>query len=245
MRHGLMTAIALTLSAATPAVSQPAQSIEWSIARGGSQSDLDKVQLTFEAHWSPRSNSVWSNDYALADLPGLTPAQVTGPRQPVQFAMVRAPGRLDCSGVAGNLSGRGACRFTASGQFSTYLESRGIGRPDERQSYSLMMSRVGPELIDSMQAIGYARPTVDQLVAMGIHEVTPGYVRGLAASGYRLESADDLVAFRIHGVTLDYLKEMAAIGPNLRHLSAEDIVSLRIHGVKPEYVESLRRSGYA
>ena len=217
---------------AVPAAASVGQ-IEWTIERDGSSADASRVQLTIETRWAPNSRSTWSNDRPISDLQGLAPAQVTGARGPVRFALVREAGRLDCGGTAGDFRGSGTCSFSPDAGFAAYLQGKGIGTPDPEDSYSLMMSGVGRPLVEALDSIGYVRPNVDQLVAMGIHGVSDDYVRGLAGSGYRLKSADDLVAFKIHGVSLDYVRELAAIGPQLSHLDADDLVSMRIHGVSP------------
>ena len=50
--------------------------------------------------------------------------------------------RLDCGGTAGGGRGSGACTFTPDVGFATFLEARGIGRPDASQAYALTMSGV-------------------------------------------------------------------------------------------------------
>jgi hypothetical protein len=240
---GAMAACASAVTA-TFVQAQPAPGrIEWSIDRDGSSADAHKIQLTIESRWSANNHSMWSNDRPISDLQGLTAAQLTGPRGPVRFALVKDAGRLDCSGTAGNLSGSGACSFTADPGFTSYLQARGMGTPTSQQAFTLTMSGVGRDLVDSMQEIGYARPTVEQLSSMGIHGVTADFIRGLARSGYRLKSADDLVNFAIHGVTLDYIREMAAINPKLQRLSGDELVNMRIHGVTPDYVRQIAAMG--
>ena len=238
MRYSLIGISALLFAACTPMAAAQAQDIDWSIKRGGSNEDGSKVQLTVETRWGSNSRSMWSSDTPIGELRGLAAAQVTGPRQPVRFAIVRDAGRLDCNGIAGNRTGVGNCALIPDPEFATYLQARGIGRPTAQQSFSLVMSRVGRDLVESMQAIGYARPTIDQMVSMGVHGVSPDFVRGLAQSGYRLGSAQDLVNFKIHGVDLDYIRAMAAISPQLARVPADKLVSMRIHGAKPEMVRA-------
>jgi hypothetical protein len=243
VRHSLTTFWALLLAACAPMAAAQAQDIDWSIRRGGSEADASKVQLTVETRWGANNRSLWSSDTPITELRGLTSAQVIGPRQPVRFAIVRDAGRLDCSGVAGNRTGVGECVLSPDAAFASYLQGRGIGRPDSQQTFSLVMSRVGRDLVESMQAIGYARPTIDQLVSMGVHGVSAQFVRGLAQSGYRLGSAQDLVNFKIHGVDIDYIRAMAAISPQLSRLPADKLVSMRIHGAKPEMVRAFVAMG--
>jgi hypothetical protein len=234
---GAIAACAPAVTASTlPA--ERSRSIEWSIQRDGSRADGSKIQLTIESRWGAGNQSIWSEDRSITDLPGLGAAQVTGPTTPVRFLFVHDAGRLDCSGVAGNLTGRGACSFAMNPQFSAYLQQHGIGAPTPDDAFTLTMSGVGRELIEAMQEIGYTRPTAGQLASMGIQGISADYVRGLARSGYRLRSADDLVDLRIHGVTPDYVRQIAAIGPQFANFGAEDLVNLSIHGARPDLVRA-------
>ena len=63
-----------------PVAGATPEQIEWSIQRDGSSADASRVQLTIESRWGRNSRSTWSNDRAIGDLQGLSPAQVTGAR---------------------------------------------------------------------------------------------------------------------------------------------------------------------
>jgi hypothetical protein len=233
---------AVTASAPASVASERPDSIGWSIDRNGPGKDGSQVQLTIDSRWGANNRSTWSNSRSLVELQGLGQAQLMGPGQPVRFALVKEAGRLDCSGTAGSGRGSGACTFTPDVGFSSFLEARGIGRPSNRQAYSLTMSGVGRDLVDALDKNGFTRPNIDQLTAMGIHGATAAYVRELGGLGYRL-SADDVVAFKIHGVEPSYIREMAAIGPALRQIAPSDLVALRIHGVKPQFVREMAALG--
>src|SRR5690348_12898139 len=91
--------IAGAIAACAPAVTASAAqadsalgNIQWSIQRDGSHFDGRTVQLTIESRWGS-DHSIWSNDRAIADLQGLSAAQLTGPRSPVRFVLVRDAGR--------------------------------------------------------------------------------------------------------------------------------------------------------
>jgi hypothetical protein len=243
----MLAAAVMLIAAAGPAAGHTESAfplIDWSIDGTGRQGG--KVQLGMRTH-SGRGNgsSNWSTGYPIAELQGLSAAQLAarGPG-PVRFALVREAGRLDCSGSAGNGVGNGTCRFTADDGFAAFLQSRGIGRPDPRESYQLAMSRVGKAHVEALAANGYPRTSVSQLVALGIHGATPGYIQALAQSGYRLKSADSLVAFRIHGVDADYIRAIAAHGDQFRNIPADDLVAFRIHGVTPALIGAYSRLGY-
>jgi hypothetical protein len=231
------------LLGAGSAVAQPAETISWSIDGAGQANDGRDVQLTVDRR-SAGDHSTWSSRRSITELRGISIAALTGSPQPVRFELSREAGRLVCTGIAGRSTGSGSCSFSADAGFATYLEARGIGRPDPQQSYSLAMSGVGRDLVEALDKGGFAKPTVTQLTAMGIHGATADYVRTLAGIGYHL-SADDLISFKIHGVEPDYILGFAAMGPSLRQISPSDLVSLRIHGVKPEFVRELMAIGPA
>jgi hypothetical protein len=251
MRKLLLTSLALFSAAAAPMATAQAQTIEWDIGRDGHMSDRGQVQLRVETRWSPRDRSSWSNSYSLGELRGLSPAQLAGPNVPVRFALVREAGRLDCGGYAGGWRGTGTCSFTVDPAFSSYLEAQGLGRPTEQEAFALAMSRVGRDLVDSMQAIRHVRPTVgqlksaDDLVSLKIHGADLQWIQGIGAIGPQLRhlSASDLVSMRIHGVTPEWVREMSAIGPEFQNLTGDDLVSMRIHGAKPEMVRAFARLG--
>jgi hypothetical protein len=239
-----VTAAAISLVASLPFLGGDARAaeIDWSIERSGTRPESGEVQLRVESRWDGNKSS-WSRGYQLSELRGLGAAQLVARPAPVRFALAREAGRLDCSGIAGNSSGRGSCSFAADPAFAAYLAQRGIARPDTRRAFSLAMSGVSRRLVDALTGHGYPKPTLDQLVAMGIHGVTGEYVRDLALSGYRLQSADKLVAFKIHGVSADYARAIAAAGPQLRNLPADDLVAFKIHGVTPELVRAYTALG--
>lgn len=247
MSKAMLAAAVMLLAAAGPATGHPESAfplVDWSIDRMGSQSG--KVQLELRTR-SGRGNgsSNWSQGYPIAELQGLSAAQLTASgATPVRFALVREAGRLDCSGSAAGGAGDGTCRFTADEGFAALLQSRGIGRPDARESYHLAMSGVGRAHLDALAANGYPKASVSQLVALGIHGATPGYIQALAQSGYRLKSLDSLVAFRIHGVDAEYIRAIAAHGEQFRNMSADDLVAFRIHRVTPALVGAYSRLGY-
>ena len=184
----LLTALAATACSAPTAAAdrsddRPLGAIRWSIDDDSVRSD-GKVQLSFRTG-DAKHNSNWSNGYDLGEL-GLSSAQLAGGNQPVRFVLNREAGRLDCSGNAGNRQAIGTCSFAASAAFADRLAGAGIGRPTERQAYSLTLANVRSDLIDELGRHGYDKPDIDDMVAMGIHGVTASYVRDIAGAGYRL-----------------------------------------------------------
>jgi hypothetical protein len=225
-----------------PARAQQAESIHWSIDSVEPGHPAGQLQLTIDSRWGAGNLSTWSNTRSLAELQGLSTAQLMDGGQPVRFALVRDAGRLDCGGTARGGRGSGACTFTPDPNFAAYAAAHGIGRPTARQAFSLTMSGVGREVIEALDLNGFARPNIDQLTSMGIQGVTAGYVRDLGSRGYHL-SADDLIAFKIQGVEPEYFRALAAISPRLQHISPADVVKLHIHGVAPEFVREMAAIG--
>jgi hypothetical protein len=265
-------AIAL-VSLATTASSQNLP-VEWTIGPAGSAAGGEMVQLALSYRTGGSGRSMNSGPYPLTELQGLTRAQLQSPQgSPARFRIVREAGMLDCNGVVRQARGTGECSFLADAAFATALERRGIGRPDLKQHYQLMVQNVGTPLLQELERHGYRRPDINDLVAAGIHGVTAPYVRSMAEAGYRLGKVEDLIAFRIHGVDADYVREMASLNPpggkfspdqlvgmrihglsaakarqyaqlGYRNLSHEDLMSMSIHGVTPEYIGQLADAGY-
>ena len=243
----LLAAIAATACSASAAENDkdrgPLGTVRWIVdeAEGGKPGE---VQLSFRTG-SSRGNSNWSHSYALADLPGFSPAALQArANSPVRFALRRPAGQLDCSGTAGSGQGTGTCAFAANAGFAQQLVSRGIGHPTERQSYSLTLGNVGLEVLDELARNGYQKPDIDTLVSLGIFKVTPDFVRSIAAAGYRLGDPEGLVKFRIFDIDADYIRAMAAIGPQFQSLGAEDLVQFKIFKVSPELVRAYSQLGY-
>jgi hypothetical protein len=264
-------AIAMGWMGAATAQSLP---IEWTISPAGSSAGAERVQLALSYRTSGRGQNMNSRPYALAELQGLSLAQLASPQgAPAHFRIVREAGTLDCSGVVRQAKGTGECSFLADAGFAAALERRGIGRPTVEQHYQLMVQNVGTPLLQELERHGYRRPDIDDLTAAGIHGVSAAYIRSMAESGYRLGKVEDLVAFRIHGVDADYVREMAAFSPaggrftpdqlvgmrihglsaakarqyaqlGYRNLSHDDLMSMSIHGVTPKFISELADAGY-
>ena len=245
----LLTAIAATACTASTAApgrsdNEPLGTIRWTVDALGTERKDGRVQVSFETGDGNRNRSQWSSGYPLAELQGLGAAQLAGSSQPVRFALVREPGRLDCTGTAGNGQGIGTCSFAANPAFAGRLAAAGIGQPTQREAYSLTLGNVRGELLDELGRHGYEHPSIGDLVAMSVHRVTPAYVREIADAGYRLGRADALVQFRIFGIDGDFIRGMAAVGPQFRSLDAKDLVQFKIFKVKPELVRAYAQLGY-
>ncbi len=233
-----IAATTLAVSAACFAAVSPL--ISYTIEKSG---QADHVQLRLDGRFEGNHNSNWSEPFWLNELHGLTTAQLRSPaRVPVQFAIVREAGRIDCSGTAGDGRGRGNCGFKPDASFAALLSSRGIARPGLADSYALTMGNVGRSLLDALAAANYPRPTVSQLVALGIHRVSPAYIGAIANAGYRLGSVGELVGFKIHQVSPELIRAYREFG--YRRLSADDLMAMSIHRVTPEFIRGFASLAY-
>ncbi|MBO9574577.1 MAG: hypothetical protein J7494_02455 [Sphingobium sp.] len=227
--------------------------------------DDDYVQLRIRRNdWE--DNGSWNQRIALADLKGMTRADI-GRDGPVSFAYVRPAGRFDCRGKAQDGWANGSCTLTVNEAFDKYLADHKIERPKRYQYFSLTMSGVDSDVIDALVREGLGTPTIDQLVGLGVFRITPDFIRDMAhingfkvairdlvqfkifkitpesvrayaALGYRNLGSNDLVTFSIHRITPDYLRELADLG--YRDVPAQMLVQMRIFGVTPTYIRSMR-----
>ena len=187
-----------------------------------------------------RNNGSFNSDMRLADL-GLD-ASALGRNGAITLAMVRQPGRIDCSGQSRGGEASGDCRFSADAGFNRALAAAGIAAPTLEESYGMTMTGVTRKLVDSLRAAGYGPPDADQLMAFAAVGVDGAYIADLSRRGYRPNDLDDLVAFKAVGVTPAYLEGMAKAG--YAKVDGEDIVAMRALDITPEFVSSFARIGY-
>ena len=187
-----------------------------------------------------RNNGSFDSGAKLSDL-GLDPAALRRDG-PITLAMVRQPGRIDCSGQARGGEANGGCRFTADAGFNRALAAAGIAAPTLEESYGMTMTGVTRQLVDSLRSAGYGPPDADQLMAFAAVGVDAAYIAELSRRGYRPNDLDDLVAFKAVGVTPAYLEGMAKAG--YAKVDGEEIVAMRALDITPEFVASFARIGY-
>jgi hypothetical protein len=244
VRHVLIAAFAALFAASSvPANAAGSQTVgRWSITQRSD--DQSRVQLRFEysesgdrGNW----NSSWSSSVPLADA-GIPADRLRGPIAPVTFTVAREPGTFSCTGSAGEGSAAGQFTYAPSSRFDDALASRGLGRPDARQSLQLAIAGVTLAFVDQLR--GSSRSAkLDDLLRVVEHGVSPRYVSDLAALGYKVSSLDELVRLRDHGVSADYIR--AVQGAGFRNLSIDDLVRLRDHGVSERFITEMRAAGYA
>jgi hypothetical protein len=189
-------------------------------------------------------DSNWSTGFRPSELIGLDVAgfSASGSR-PLQFALVRESGRLDCAGHGGDSYAGGSCRFTADAAFNQFLESRGIGRPNERDGLSLMAVDVHRTLVEALASARYPTPTIEQLIELAAVGVDQAYIRGLAGAGYRPASLNSLVEFRALDITPDYIGGLSRVG--YAGLAANDLVQFKALDITPEFISGFQRIGYS
>lgn len=187
-------------------------------------------------------NSSSGSNVPIEQLAGLTSAQLTGARGPVQFRVRRDAGTFTFEGVIRNGVGAGTFSFAPDASFPAELEKRGFTRPTSREQYQLARHDVGYAFLDELTRQGYTKPQTSDLVRAGQHGVQATYLRDMGALGYRLGSLDSLITLRDHGITPAYVRELADLG--YKGLAADDIRQARDHGITPDYVRGMREAGY-
>ena len=187
-------------------------------------------------------NSSSDSRVPLAQLEGLTAAQLAGDGGPVQFRVRRDAGTFTFDGVLRRGVGAGTFSFAADASFPAELAKRGFARPTADEQYQMARHDVGFAFIDELTRQGYAKPQTSELVRAGQHGVQATYLREMGALGYRLGSLEPLITLRDHGITPAYVRELAELG--YKGLSADDVRRARDHGITPEYVRAMRDLGY-
>ncbi len=233
--------IALTLLAGAPATANesaaPPSSGTWSISSSGpaGQVDFGIAARTEHSDWEERATQ------PIANLRGLSLAQLAGSGQKVHFVVVRDPGTFDCVGWAARGSGAGTFTYAASAQFVSELESRGMAAPTPMQQFELMIDDISLAYVDELRRAGY-EPTTDGLIEMADHGVTRNYVETVSAAGYRPGSIDELIGMRDHGVTPEYLVALRSAGLNA---TLNQAIEMRDHGVSADFAKGVRQLGYS
>lgn len=235
----MIAAIVLTTVAVSSAcTAAPVSTLSFLLEPGATN---DRIQVRFRK--PDERNNNWSSSFEARDLAGLDLARLRAPgTSPIDFAIVREAGRIDCSGTGGNSLARGTCRVTPDAAFHQLLEQRGIGRPDEDEAYGLIALDVRRELIDALADARYPTPDVGDLMGMTAVGVSRGYIAELARAGYRPDSLDSLLQFAALKITPEFIGRFARMGYG--NLPADELVQLKALDVTPEFVAAFERIGY-
>lgn len=228
---------ALLLAGISPASAQTADMLRFEARPEGT----GNVSLRIKRSAEPGDRDSWSQTVPLAELAGFD--RVAAQRgAPVAFHLTRPAGRFDCAGQGHDGHAEGRCQLTLDPGFVARLAAHGLGRPDARDGFKLVMSGVSADVLDALQAEGWERPTVKQLVEAGIFHVDAAMIHGLARAGYKGGAMKTLVEFAIFHVTADYVRTMRAAG--LGDQPGATLVQLRIFNVTPDDVRALAGSGH-
>lgn len=202
-------------------------------------------QLQMNLH---HGNSRHGNRMPLADLSGLSTAQIGSANAQVEFRLEREAGTVTFRGVFSNGSGAGQFSFQANPSYLSRLEAAGVdtrgkdGKPaGESKLLSLALLDVSSQLARDLQSLGFNGIRLNELAAVRIHGATPEFIRGLRAGGYEDLSLEEAVASRIHGVSPDFAREVRQAGVTA---SLKDLVAMRIHGASVEWLSEFRNLGY-
>jgi hypothetical protein len=224
------------ISVSSACTAAPTEVVHFAIERGHESGD--RLHVSFSKDVRGRNENNWSTDFRPTDLVGLDLAGLRGPgSRPVSFAIVREAGRLDCSGHGGESYAGGSCNFTANPAFTQLLESRGIGRPTDEQSFGLMAVNARRDIIDAVAAAHYPTPSIDNLMALSALGVDGGYISEMARAGYRPRSIDTLIEFKALNITPAWIGQFVRIGYG--NLPADELVQLKALNITPEFVQRI------
>ena len=188
-------------------------------------------------------DSQWNSSFRAADFQGLDRGRLAadGPA-PVQFALVRDAGRLDCAGTAAQGAATGRCRFTADQAFFDYLKSSGVTGLSGDDAYTMTAVGVRRDLVAAIRQAKYPAPSASDLVSLAALGVERGYIDRLAAAGYRPDHIDTVIQYKALGITPDYIAGLRRSG--FDRISPNQLVQFKALGIDSAYIESMRAVGY-
>jgi hypothetical protein len=202
-----------------------------------------KVHASFSSFRGHDRDNHWSTDLAQHELPGLDLNRLRARgNQPLRFALAREAGRLDCAGTGGHSTASGDCRFTANAAFTNYLMTRGMRRPTENESFSMLAVNVRRDIVEALHAARYPVPNADELISLTAVGVDGGYIAGLARVGYRPPELDTLLQFKALNVTPAWIESFVRHG--LGKMDPDDLVQLKALNITGDYIAGFERAGY-
>lgn len=189
-------------------------------------------------------DSQWNSSFDAADFQGLDRARLAASgRSPVQFALVRDAGRMDCAGTGGQGVATGRCRFTANQAFADYLKSNGVTGLSGDDAYSMTAVGVRRDLIAAIRQANYPAPSGRDLISLAALGVERGYIDRLAAAGYRPDTIDTVIQYKALGITPDYIAGLRQSG--FDRISPSELVQFKALGIDSAYIDGLSAAGYA
>jgi hypothetical protein len=215
--------------------------------RGSWTADAEKAG-TLHVSMSQRRGWMNGHTFTLAELPGLTSAQIQSASQtPVQFQLRRDAGVIAFDGVFKTGNGAGQFNFTPNANYAGELRKLGLEleldhrgkRSDEDELFTLAIVDLSPAYIRAMRAEGFD-VSLEDYIGMRAVGVTTAYVRELRAMGLKALDADDVTGLRAVGVTREYAELVRAIFPNT---PIDDLQGMKAVGVTPAWIQSMRSAG--
>jgi hypothetical protein len=205
-----------------------------------SDAGKDRLQLALRRNTAPNRSS--GSSFEVRDLIGFDRAALAKVGSPVRFALVREPGRLDCSGRSEGRRARGSCRFTGDPAFASYLVAAGMRRPTEGEWIDLTMVGARRSLVEALRRGRYAMPSPSGLAGLTALNVTPEYIRTMAASGYRPRRTEDFITLKALDVSPAYIASLKSVGYD--RVPVEELIQLKALGVTADFIASYQRRGY-
>jgi len=228
------------LSVSSACTAAPSEMIHFTLE---TERGSDLIHASFRTNEDRHNESSWSTEFPASDFVEFDVAGFRGAgSRPLSFAVNREAGRLDCTGHGGESYAAGYCSFTPSATFAQLLESRGIGRPTEKQAFALMSVDARRELIDALAAARYPTPTIDKLIPLAALGVNGAYISGIDRAGYRPRDLETLIQFKALDITPEWIGTLAGMG--YANLPGNELVQLKALDITPEFVAAFDRIGY-
>ena len=209
----------------------------------------ETIQLSFNKKAEKRSQM--GTSFKIAELQGVTVADLTGSNTPVRFSIVRDAGTIACEGTFNDRKGSGDYRFTTDPGFLSAMKSRGFDfeKSDMREGGSTLTDRlfsaallnVTVALADDLLSSDFGKLDVEDLFKAAIFKIDGKFARDMKATGFRNLTFDDLVQARIFKIDAEFVREVAQMG--FADLPFESLVKMRIFKISPEYMAEMKAEG--
>lgn len=206
-----------------------------------SESSKNRLQLELRSNLSSDRSS--GSSFEVGELAGLDRTALRSrDGTPVRFALVREPGRLDCSGSTQERRARGTCRFTGDPAFASFLTASGVRQPTESEWIDLTMVGASRSLVEALRQARYGMPTPGTLAGMTAVGVSAQYISDMAANGYQPKRTEDLIPLKALDVSPAYIRSLKSVGYD--RIPIEELIQLKALDVTAEFIAGYQRYGY-
>jgi hypothetical protein len=178
----------------------------------------------------------------IAELAGLTAAELKGTGRPVTFVLKRESGTITFSGRFANGTGQGTLHYVPDPTYFARLAAMGVQNdlsPKRTNVLALPMLDVRSDYIGALRKEG-AFADLSDYVGMRAVGVRPEVVHELKSLIAGPLKAHDMMALAALGVTPDYVREMRTAYASL---TADDLSSMKALGVKPGDIARFKAIG--